>query len=157
MEVQFSINLIIIHYSVISFPIFIKNTGDTLPEEDIISSYAVHSKIECSFQCLQASTCVGYNYRPKSNRYVVNCQLSSRIRGKDEQTIPKGNWEFYQDWKTVRSEVKHITIKILRTGIGMIIKKLDKNSSHYDVRKPIMTRDYFLSHQLKLGNKNIII
>ena len=99
-----------------------------MPDEDIISSYAVHSKIECSFQCLQASRCVGYNYRPKSNRYAVNCQLSSKIRGKDEQTVAKGNWEFYQDLETVSSDLRHIANnKNIKNGIGMRIKKLDKN------------------------------
>ena len=66
-------------------------TGDTLPEEDIISSHAVHFKVECSLKCLQSSTCVGYNYRAKSNRYAVNCQLSNKTRTRDQGAGAKEN------------------------------------------------------------------
>jgi hypothetical protein len=50
---------------------------------------------------------LGYNYRTKSNKYVVNCQLSKktheRENGGSEET---GEWVFYQDVRTTVSESK---------------------------------------------------
>ena len=57
--------------------------------------------------CLRKSTCLGYNYRTKSNKYVVNCQLRKkthvREKGESEET---GEWMFYQDVRTTVSESK---------------------------------------------------
>jgi hypothetical protein len=73
--------------------------GASLAPEDIISSHAVHSKIECSLWCLQKSTCVAYNYRPNSNKYAVNCQLSNKTQRKEDHG--SGEWSFYQSVKSV--------------------------------------------------------
>ena len=86
----------------INYHIVFITTGDTLPEGDIISSHAVHSQVECSLICLQKSTCVGYNYRPtEPNKYVVNCQLTDKTRGRDHEGNAKGKWRFYQTLKLV--------------------------------------------------------
>ena len=75
-----------------------------LAKEDVISSYAVHSKVECSLKCLQTSPCFGYNYRSKSNKYAVNCQLSKKTQDKGKyRTGAKGEWTFYQDLQMVRN------------------------------------------------------
>ena len=84
---------------------FLTKTGGLLPKEDIISSHAVHSHVECSHRCLQASTCVGFNYRPMSNKYAVNCQLSKKIKPIDQETGAKGEWTFYKDLETVRKTI----------------------------------------------------
>ena len=86
-------------YALVSF--FIK-TGDALAEEDILSSHTVHFKVECSLKCLQSSTCGGYNYRAKSNRYAVNCQLSNKTRTRDQGAGAKEKWMFYQDLEKVK-------------------------------------------------------
>ena len=56
-------------------------------------------------KCVPKSTCVGFNYKTKSNKYVINCQLSNKTRekknGKSEET---GEWKFYQDVQTIVSE-----------------------------------------------------
>ena len=75
-----------------------------MPEEDIISSYAVNSKVECSLKCLQTTTCVAYNHRSKSNKYAVNCQLSNKTRERDQGNGAKGEWAFYQGLKEVRKK-----------------------------------------------------
>ena len=78
------------------------NSGGSLTSEDAISSHTVHSKIECSLKCLQKSTCVGYNYRSKSNKYAVNCQLGN----KPQERGGSGEWTFYQDLETVSRKTK---------------------------------------------------
>ena len=70
-----------------------------MPPGDIISSYAVHAKIECSLKCLQKETCIGYNYRPESNKYAENCQLSDKTQ--ERESGGDGEWTFYQDVKVV--------------------------------------------------------
>ena len=67
--------------------------------EDIISSHVVHSKVECSLWCLQKSTCVAYNYRPNSNKYAINCQLSNKTE--QIESRGSGEWTLYQNVKTV--------------------------------------------------------
>ena len=85
------------------FYVFLK-TGVSLPPEDIISNLSVHDEAECSFRCIQESTCMGYNYRPAMNSYAVNCQLSNKTqvskRG-GEREDGRGEWTFYQDPETV--------------------------------------------------------
>ena len=89
------------HYFLLS------KTGDELPKEDIISSYAVHSQLECSHRCLQTSSCVGFNFRPKSNKYAVNCQLSNKNRARNEMTNEvKREWTFYYSLTEVYNEHK---------------------------------------------------
>ena len=82
-----------------------------MPPDEIISNHTVHSQTECSLMCLQKSTCVGFNYRIKSNKYVVNCQLSNktyeRENGENKET---GEWMFYQDVRTTVSERTILTI-----------------------------------------------
>ena len=68
----------------------------SFPPKDILSSHAVHSKSECSWRCLQKSTCVGHNYRVKSNKYAENCQLSNKTQDRDNNKNG-GDWTFYQD------------------------------------------------------------
>jgi hypothetical protein len=83
---------------------FSDKTGDTLPPDDIISSHAVHFQVECSLRCLQKSTCSGYNYRTKSNKYAVNCQLSNKAPEREAER--NGEWTFYQDLETVSKKIK---------------------------------------------------
>ena len=75
---------------------FFFKSGSSLHSDDILSNHTVHAKTECSLMCLQKSKCVGFNYRTKSNKYAVNCQLSNKKRdnGEIENT---GEWKFYQD------------------------------------------------------------
>ncbi len=70
-----------------------------MPPGDIVSSYAVHARIECSLKCIQKGTCIGYNYRPESTMYAENSQLSNKTqeRGSSEDR----EWTFYQDVKAV--------------------------------------------------------
>ena len=77
-------------------------TGDTLPEQDVISSHAAHSQVECSLICLQTTTCVGYNYRTKSSKYALNCQLSNKTRTRGQQGNAEGKWMFYEGLPMVR-------------------------------------------------------
>ncbi len=88
----------------ISFLIFIfqlknKHAGDTLPPGDIVFSFAVHSRIECSLKCIQKRTCIGYNYRPESTKYAENCQLSNKTQ--ENGSGGNGEWTFYQGVKAV--------------------------------------------------------
>ena len=69
--------------------------GKSLPPEDIISSHAVYSEVECSLRCLISTTCLVYNYRPKSNKHAVNCQLGTKTPGKERHG--SGEWSFYQN------------------------------------------------------------
>ncbi len=71
-----------------------------------MSSYAVHSKIECSLKCLQKGTCIGYNYRPESTKYAENCQLSNKMQGRE--CIGDGEWTFYQDVKAVSKKIRDV-------------------------------------------------
>ena len=84
--------------------IFSDKTGGTLPPEDIISSHAVYFQVECSLRCLQKSTCSGYNYRTKSNKYAVNCQLSNKTPEREVER--NGEWKLYQDLETVSKKIK---------------------------------------------------
>ena len=79
-----------------------------MPEEDIISSHSVHSQVECSLKCLETSTCVGYNYRPKSIKYAVNCQVSSKTEARDQVTGAEGEWIFYIDLEQVRKNYEDL-------------------------------------------------
>ena len=83
--------------------LFFSKKADALSPEDIVSSYAVHSEIECSFKCLQKGTCIGYNYRPKSTNYAENCQLSNKTH--KEETSGNGEWTFYQDLEEVSNNI----------------------------------------------------
>ena len=90
-----------------------------MAEEDIISSHAVHSKVECFLKCLHLSTCVGYNYRPKSNRYAVNCQLSNKTRTRDQGASAKGDWTFFKDLKKVREkDISELLAKKRESGLN---------------------------------------
>ena len=73
----------------------VKDHGKSLAPEDIISSHAVYSEVECSLRCLMTSECLAYNYRPKSNEYAVNCQLSTKTQG--EESHGSEEWSFYQN------------------------------------------------------------
>ena len=77
-------------------------TGDTLPEKDVISSHAVLSNVECSFYCLQTSTCVGFNDGHKSNKCALNCQLSIKTRTRGQQGNAEEKWMFYEGLRKVR-------------------------------------------------------
>ena len=85
-----------------SYYFFSHKTGDKLLEAEIIFSCAVHSKVECSLKCLETSTCAGYNYRSKSNKYAINYQLSNKTRERDQGNGAKGEWKFYEVLETVR-------------------------------------------------------
>ena len=80
----------------------------SLHPDDIISNHTVHSQNECLLMCLQKSTCVGFNYRAaKSNKYVINCQLSNKTNGKNHvQSGQTGEWKFYRDMRTTVSETR---------------------------------------------------
>ena len=69
-------------------------TGDALPQEDVISSYVVHSQLECSFKCLLEEACVAYNYRHRNEKYLKNCQLFSNTTQEGE-IKRNGDWIFY--------------------------------------------------------------
>lgn len=56
-------------------------------------------------RCLETSTCVGFNYRTNSNKYVANCQLSKETR-ESVETEERGEWEFYQDERTTLSDLR---------------------------------------------------
>jgi hypothetical protein len=49
---------------------------------------------------------VGYNYRPKSNKYAVNCQLGNKTQ--EGESDESGEWTFYQDLETVSNELHSI-------------------------------------------------
>jgi hypothetical protein len=89
-----------------------------LPPEEIISSHAVHSKVECSLKCLQKSTCVGYNYKPESNEYAVNCQLSNKTQ--ERESDQSEEWTFYQDLETVSNCEHSIRCKMFKIRCKMI-------------------------------------
>ena len=49
---------------------------------------------------------MGFNHRAtKSEKYVINCQLSNKTHGKKNVANEKtGEWKFYQDMRTTVSE-----------------------------------------------------
>ena len=62
----------------------------------------VYSKVECSLRCLKEQTCVGYNYRSKSKKYGINCQISRNTSPKgNTESVEYGDWAFYQDLETL--------------------------------------------------------
>ena len=64
-----------------------------------MSNHIVDSQVECSLKCLEEQFCVGYNYKAKSNKGEINCQISANATlGK--QDILHGPWVFYQDLET---------------------------------------------------------
>ena len=69
-----------------------------MPLDANISNHTVYSEVECSLRCLQQSTCVGFNYRPKSSNYAINCQLSSKAQEKKD--AENGEWTFFQKVST---------------------------------------------------------
>lgn len=72
--------------------------GGALKSEDIISSHIVHSEMDCSLKCLGEQTCVGYNFRPKSKKHEINCQLGSNSSlERDIEIVKNGEWVFSQD------------------------------------------------------------
>ncbi|CAB4006185.1 Hypothetical predicted protein, partial [Paramuricea clavata] len=77
----------------------IKERGDSLAPEEIISSHSVYTKVECSFKCNEEETCGGYNYRTKSKKHEINCQISKK--SKASESGRNGEWTFYQDSQTV--------------------------------------------------------
>ena len=80
--------------------------GSSLHQNDILSNHTVYAKTECSLMCLELSKCVGFNYRAKSNKYVVNCQLSNKTHKRENDEIEEtGEWKFYQDLRTSVSEI----------------------------------------------------
>ncbi|XP_028410712.1 uncharacterized protein LOC114533400 [Dendronephthya gigantea] len=62
----------------------------------MISNYTVHSEDECSFECIQNPGCLGYNYRPKSKQYEVNCQISNKTKDGGRERVGISTWIFYQ-------------------------------------------------------------
>lgn len=62
--------------------------------EDLISSSAVDTVIECCLRCLQQPICVSYNYGKKSNDLNANCQLGNKTRR--QWSSKSGEWTFYQ-------------------------------------------------------------
>ena len=75
------------------FNIFLTKTREALPPGDILASYTVHSKTECSLKCLQKGTCIGYNYRPESTKYAENCQLRNKTQ--EGKKGIDGEWTFW--------------------------------------------------------------
>ncbi|XP_028413903.1 lactadherin-like [Dendronephthya gigantea] len=73
--------------------------GNSLASRDIASNHTVHSKMECSWKCLEEKMCLGFNYRSKSTNDAVNCQISNRTKSRD--TSQNGDWWFYQDLETL--------------------------------------------------------
>ena len=79
-------------------------SGSSLHPDDIISNHTAYSEIECSMKCVPKSSCVGFNYRTKSNKYVTNCQLSNITNEKrNGKSKGIGEWKFYQDVQTIVS------------------------------------------------------
>ena len=106
-----------VHYSI--------KTDETLSEDVIVSSHAVQSDVECSMKCLEKSpTCVGYNYRSKSNRYAVNCQLSNKTRGKDQATGANKKWALLSKFGRGANKNLLSEIKIQKFGRKNMIKNL---------------------------------
>jgi hypothetical protein len=57
---------------------------------------------------------VAYNYRPNSNKYAVNCQLSNKTQidqRKEDHT--SGEWSFYENVKTVSNNTDFLLFFIL--------------------------------------------
>ena len=99
--------------------------GYLLSPDEIMSNHTVHSKTECSMRCVPKSTCVGFNYKTGSKKYVVNCQLSGkthqRENGKSEEN---GEWVFYKVMrKTVSEFLRLKTNKCCYSIISSITKK----------------------------------
>ena len=90
--------------------------GDALLQGEIISSYAVHSQLDCSFECLLEETCVAYNYRNTNERYFENCQLSSTRQEGDLRRY--GDWTFYEDEEDMKvvGKNKLAIFKITKLG-----------------------------------------
>ena len=66
---------------------------------------------------------MGFNYRTESNKYVVNCQLSTKTyekrNGKSKKT---GKWKFYQDVRATVSDFELILEGIVIIS-NIIVKK----------------------------------
>lgn len=61
-------------------------------------------------RCAPNSPCLGFNYRTKSDKYVVNCQLSNKAQKREnDKSKETGMWAFYQDVsKTVYDRNDHV-------------------------------------------------
>ena len=74
------------------------NIGNPLAPEDVLSSFIVESEVECSLQCFDEETCVGYNYRIQSTKNEINCQLTAnKALRRNIKSVGGEQWVFYQD------------------------------------------------------------
>ena len=71
------------------FKDFYFKLGSSLHPEDTLSNHTVYAKTECSLMCHELSKCVGFNYRAKPNKYVVNCQLSNKTHKRENDELKK--------------------------------------------------------------------
>ncbi|XP_028410852.1 cell migration-inducing and hyaluronan-binding protein-like isoform X1 [Dendronephthya gigantea] len=74
-----------------------------LTSTHIISSHSVRADIDCAFDCLEQSTCVGFKYKYGSTSGSINCQLSITIyTGKDQlKSLDDQGWVFFKDTKII--------------------------------------------------------
>lgn len=89
----------------------------------MVSNHTVYSETECSMRCALNSTCLGFNYRTKSNRYIVNCQLSNKSqKGENGKYGEAEKWTFYQDVsKTVYDTSDLIESFLLKSNSNFIL------------------------------------
>ena len=89
-----------------------------MESEGIISSHIVHSEMECSMKCLGEQTCVDYNFRPKSKKHEINCQLGGNSSlERDMEIVKNGEWVFSQDLETLRVSELYQLAHILTSSL----------------------------------------
>ena len=93
--------------------------------DHIISNHTVCTQMDCSMRCLETSTCVGFNYRTNSNKYVANCQLSKETRESGSvETEERGEWEFFQDERTTLSDLHSRFHSTTSPLVSVFLKKM---------------------------------
>ena len=87
------------------------NHGNSLKEEEVVSSYSVHSQVDCSLKCREEQFCVGYNYRLKSRAGEINCQTGHNTTLKrDAESVVNGEWIFYQNLDYLPVSIELVSI-----------------------------------------------
>ncbi|XP_028410746.1 uncharacterized protein LOC114533433 [Dendronephthya gigantea] len=103
-----------------------RDSGGSLTPEDIISTHSVDSEAECSLKCLESQVCVGYNYKPGSEKYEMNCQISDNKIHTEMEFVGNREWMFYQDMDTLPQQCHR-----LNDGWTLIARFSNRDHKHW--------------------------
>ncbi len=66
-------------------------------KNDVISESSVLSWLDCGVSCLEKHFCAAYNFKEKSNKNEINCQLTHNADHKFKRRIVEDNdWTLYE-------------------------------------------------------------